>query len=98
VDDEMQRRVARLELVVLGENGSPGLSERMRRIEAWQAKQDKRTARLEQHAEVTEGHTHEIVGGWRVAKWFLIFGLPAIFSALMWLSNRLDQLAKAAGS
>jgi hypothetical protein len=93
----MEQRLTRLELVVLGENGSPGLSERMRRIEAWQAKQDKRTARLEVHAETTEAHTHEIVGGWRVAKWFMVFGLPAIFTALVWLANRLDALAKAAG-
>lgn len=94
----MEERLERLELVVLGNNGHPGLSERMRRIEAWQTKQDKRTERLEEHAATTEGHTHEILGGWRVARWFVMLGLPAIFSALMWLANRLDQLAKAAGS
>jgi len=94
---DTEERLERLELVVLGDNGHPGLSERMRRIEAWQSKQDKRTARLERHAEVTEGHTHEILGGWRVAKWFLIVGLPAVFAALVWLADRLDALAKAAG-
>lgn len=94
--NDIDTRLTRLEDLVLGENGHPGLSERMRRIEAWQMKQDKRTERLEEHAAATESYTHEILGGWRVARWFLIIGIPAITTTLVWLATRLDALAKAA--
>ena len=93
--EEMDRRVTRLEALVLGDNGTPGLSERMRRIEAWQERQDKRTARLEGHAETTEQHTHEILGGWRVAKWFVMAGIPMLLAVLAWIAQRLQEIGGA---
>jgi len=92
VDDDDRQTIARIRHLMDG-NGVPPLTTRLDRLESGYERQAEAIARLERYAEESQRNTSELLGGWKVARWFLIVFTPAIIVFSWWVASKLQAIS-----